>query len=221
MTYASALFDEGKHRFSSDVGSRQLKWTVDSSPQTWKAVLLSELGVAITAITAANPPVVTAPSHGLTTSHRVMIYTVVGMTQANTRFEVEVIDANSFRLKDELTGANVDGSAWTSYTSGGRIIPLSIWTDLDDLPGGNRIATVTVTNLTAAGGVLGCDNLVWPSVSGAADDIYSVAIYRDTGTESTSTLLAVIAEATGDGFPVDPDGNNIQVTVSSRGLIRL
>lgn len=71
----------------------------------------------ITGITAANPPVVTATSHGLTDGTIVYISGVVGMTEVNDRFFI-VDDAatNTF----ELLG--IDGSAYTAYGSGGTAV---------------------------------------------------------------------------------------------------
>lgn len=68
----------------------------------------------ITAVTAANPPVVTSTSHGYTAGQLVFIDSVVGMTQLNKRvFVVANPATNSFELK------GVDGTAYTAYVSGG------------------------------------------------------------------------------------------------------
>ena len=54
---------------------------------------------AITAITNANPAVVTDTGHPLADGDVVEITGVVGMTEVNSgRYVVEVIDANSFSL---------------------------------------------------------------------------------------------------------------------------
>jgi len=69
---------------------------------------------AITGITAASPPVVTATAHGYANGDIVTIASVGGMTQVNGRaFVVANQTANTFELK------GVDGTSYTAYTSGG------------------------------------------------------------------------------------------------------
>jgi len=73
--------------------------------------------VAISAITAANPAVVTTSSaHGFATGDYVVVRLVGGMTQMlNKTSRITVVDATSFRMDD------VDSSAYTAYTSGGWV----------------------------------------------------------------------------------------------------
>lgn len=74
---------------------------------------------AITGATAANPVVITSVGHGLTSGDYVFITGVVGMTQLNgNTYKITVIDANTFSLQN-YAGANIDGTAFTAYTSGG------------------------------------------------------------------------------------------------------
>lgn len=74
----------------------------------------------ITAITRANPGVVTANGHGLATDDYIWISGVSGMTQVNDRiYRVTVVNANRFRLRDAGTGANWNTSGNSNYTSGG------------------------------------------------------------------------------------------------------
>ena len=78
--------------------------------------ILTEATTAITAITKANPAVVTAASHGLNNGDRVFIGSVGGMTEVNNReFTVANKTTNTF----ELSGIN--SSAFTTYTSGGTV----------------------------------------------------------------------------------------------------
>jgi hypothetical protein len=78
--------------------------------------LVTEATTAITAITKANPAVVTANSHGLSNGDRVFIASVGGMTEVNNReFTVAGATTNTF----ELSG--IDSSAFTTYTSGGTV----------------------------------------------------------------------------------------------------
>lgn len=78
--------------------------------------LLTEATTDITAITKANPAVVTAASHGLSNGDRVFIKGVVGMTEVNN---LEFTVANKTTDSFELSG--VDSSSYTTYTSGGTV----------------------------------------------------------------------------------------------------
>ena len=78
--------------------------------------LVTETTKSITAVTQANPAVVTSASHGYSNGDRVLVTGVVGMTQLNNReFTVAGATTNTF----ELSG--VDSSAYTAYTSGGSV----------------------------------------------------------------------------------------------------
>ena len=76
--------------------------------------ILTEATKTISAITKANPAVVTATSHGYSDGDRVFISGVVGMTEVNNReFTVAGKTTNTFQL------SGVNSSAFTTYTSGG------------------------------------------------------------------------------------------------------
>ena len=76
--------------------------------------LLTETGQNITAVTKANPAVVTISSHTFTNGDRIFIKDVAGMTQLNNReFTVANAGVNTF----ELSG--VDSSNYDTYSSGG------------------------------------------------------------------------------------------------------
>ncbi len=78
--------------------------------------LVTEATTAITAITKANPAVVTANSHGLSNGDRVFIASVGGMTEVNNReFTVAGATTNTFQL------SGINSSAFTTYTSGGTV----------------------------------------------------------------------------------------------------
>lgn len=71
----------------------------------------------ITGATAANPVVITAVAHGFATNDQVYITGIGGMTQINNRwFHITVLSVDTFSL------TNLDGSAYTAYTSGGSAI---------------------------------------------------------------------------------------------------
>jgi hypothetical protein len=78
--------------------------------------ILTEATTTITAITKANPAVVTAASHGLSNGDRVFIASVGGMTELNNReFTVANKTTNTFQL------SGINSSSFTTYTSGGTV----------------------------------------------------------------------------------------------------
>jgi len=73
----------------------------------------------ISAITKANPAVVTATSHGYDNGNEILISGVGGMTEVNgKRFLVANKTTNTFELQDK-DGVNINSSSFTTYTSGG------------------------------------------------------------------------------------------------------
>ena len=80
---------------------------------------------------------------------------------------------------------------------------------LDDIPGAARVASgaASVANKSASGGTVDGDDYTFSTVSG--DPSEALIIYKHTGTESTSQLIAYIDNAT--GLPVTPNGGDITV----------
>jgi hypothetical protein len=80
---------------------------------------------AVSSVTNAAPPVVTALNHGIPDNWRVAFTNVGGMDELNAEdaeliasvdfFDVDYVDANSFKLK------NVDATGYGVYTSGGIV----------------------------------------------------------------------------------------------------
>lgn len=82
---------------------------------------------------------------------------------------------------------------------------------LADIPVSSRIAgPVTLTSKTTTGGAADAADSTFTSVSGAS--IEMLVIYKDTGTEATSPLIAMIDTAT--GLPITPNGGDKRVDVS-------
>lgn len=79
---------------------------------------------------------------------------------------------------------------------------------LDDVASGARVAFATLTLLDPTDGVCDANDATFTSVTG--DQSEALIIYKDTGTESTSPLIAYIDAAT--GLPVTPNGGDIGVT---------
>jgi hypothetical protein len=79
--------------------------------------------IAITNITQADPTVVTAAGHGLTTGDTVTLADITPMLDASGadrlngyEFTVTVIDTDTFSLD------GIDSTNWAAYSSGGRVI---------------------------------------------------------------------------------------------------
>ena len=77
----------------------------------------------ITNITQAQPPVVTTSgSHGYSDGDLVDIRDVSGMTDVNgKRYKVDVLTSTTFELLEQETGADIDGTGFSEYTSGGTV----------------------------------------------------------------------------------------------------
>lgn len=81
---------------------------------------------------------------------------------------------------------------------------------LDDVPGAARVAVsaASLANKTATLGVCDADDLTIAGVSG--DQFEAIVLYKHTGTESTSRLIAYIDNYT--GLPCTPNGGSITIS---------
>ncbi len=83
--------------------------------------IITEGDKSISAITQANPAVVTSNSHGYTDGDHVIISGVVGMTELNGKtFIVANKTTNTFELQN-VDAANINSSGFTAYGSAGTI----------------------------------------------------------------------------------------------------
>jgi hypothetical protein len=78
----------------------------------------------ITAITKANPAVITSTAHGLLDGQIVTIAAVGGMTEINGTYYVTGVTTNTFSVAT-LDGVTVNSTAFTTYTSGGTATTLA------------------------------------------------------------------------------------------------
>jgi len=84
---------------------------------------------SITAITAANPCVVTAVAHGFQSNQIVRITdlgsdmpTARGMNEVNNnRYRINVLTVDTFSLEDVISGEAIDSTSYTAYVSGGFV----------------------------------------------------------------------------------------------------
>ena len=88
-------------------------------------------------------------------------------------------------------------------------LSLSTHDFLDDVTIGGRVATSgNLASKTATAGVADAADITFTAVTG--DPSEYLIIYKDSGTASTSQLIACIDTAT--GLPVTPNGGDITVT---------
>ena len=101
---------------------------------------------------------------------------------------------------DTIKAVLVDAADYT--------VNLATHDNLDDVPGGARVATSgALGSKTVTNGVADAADVTFTAVTG--DPSEAIVIYKDTGTESTSRLIAYIDTAT--GLPVTPNGGDISV----------
>ena len=123
---------------------------------------------------------------------------------ANTLYDAarkRFLEAQINWMTDTIKVYLVDTGAYTPVTGTHEY--------LSDIPTSARIAgPVTLTSKTTTGGAADAADITFTSVSGTS--IKAIVIYSDTGTESTSPLIAFIDTAT--GLPITPNGGDIIVT---------
>lgn len=87
-------------------------------------------------------------------------------------------------------------------------VDLAVHDNLDDILAAARVATSgALTSKTVAAGVADAADVVLAAVTG--DPSEAIVIYKDTGVETTSRLIAYIDTAT--GLPVTPNGGDITI----------
>lgn len=88
-------------------------------------------------------------------------------------------------------------------------VNLSTHDNLDDIPSGAaRVSTSgALSGKTVTDGVADANDVTFTAVSG--NTVEAIVIYKHTGTESTSRLIAYIDTAT--GLPLTPNGGDITI----------
>ncbi|MCM1958036.1 hypothetical protein NCZ17_01440 [Acinetobacter modestus] len=123
---------------------------------------------------------------------------------ANTLYDYcrqRFLESNINWMTDTVKVILVDFGGYTPQTSTHQY--------LSDISSSARIAgPVTLTSKATTGGAADASDCTFSAVSGAS--IEAIVIYKDTGTESTSPLIAIIDTAT--GLPITPNGGDIIVT---------
>lgn len=102
---------------------------------------------------------------------------------------------------DTIKAALVDTGTYTPNLSAHEF--------LSDISTGARVAmSGAFTGKTTTGGAADANDITYTSVTGPS--IEAIVIFKDTGTDSTSPLIAYIDTAT--GLPITPNGGDIIVT---------
>lgn len=123
-----------------------------------------------------------------------------------TSFKKALLDASINFPSDTIKCVLVDTGAYT--VSAAHVF-------LNEVAAGARIGTPqTLGSKTTTGGVFDAADSTFPSVTGASCE--AILLYKDTGTESTSPLIALI-DTVSSGLPVTPNGGNISITWDNGG----
>ena len=146
--------------------------------------------VTITGITAADPVVVTAPSHGFNDGDEVDISDVLGMTEVNDiRYRVANKTANTFELQTfETPFTDIDGTGFTAYESGGVV----------------RKAVTTISGLT---------HLEGETVNILADG----GVHQQLTVASGSVTLDAPSSVVQIGLPITMDVATLPIVIRAAG----
>jgi hypothetical protein len=178
---------------------------------TIKALLFDAADVgaacrAVTGATNATPIVITATSHGWANGDWVIIAGITGNTNANGVFKIANQAANTFELTDPITGANIAGNGAFGGTA--FAMNLSAPQYVSDLAAAGIVArSTTLLSKTTTLGVFDAADITLTAVTG--DPCEVVIVYKDSGVDSSSPLIAVFG--TGTGLPVTPNGGDITI----------
>jgi hypothetical protein len=92
---------------------------------------------------------------------------------------------------------------------------------LNDIAAGNRVATsAALSSKTTTGGAFDAADVTFTSLSGSA--VRSWVLYKDTGTESTSQLIAYFDTVSGGGsLNYTPNGSNLTLAFGASGIFTI
>lgn len=83
---------------------------------------------------------------------------------------------------------------------------------------GSTPALANKTIGTVAAGVFDADDTVFTSLSG--DQVESLILFKDTGTDTTSILIAFF-DTFSSGMPLTPNGGNVTVQWNASGIFQV
>lgn len=117
-----------------------------------------------------------------------------------TKYREKALQGQINWLTDNIKVVLVDAADYTVNTATHEF--------LSEIPSAGRVAiSANLTGKTATGGVADANDVTFPSVTGDISE--ALVIFKDTGTDTTSPLIAYIDTAT--GLAVTPNGGDITV----------
>ena len=114
---------------------------------------------------------------------------------------------------------------WTTDTIKAVLVDTGTYTPnlsaheyLSDVSGGARISVSgAFSGKSATGGAADANDVTFTSVSGAS--VEAIIIYKDTGVDASSPLIAYIDTAT--GLPITPNGGDLNLIWNASGILRI
>lgn len=172
--------------YALEFGNQKLRVVKD-------AAYVLEANKTITAITQANPAVVTSNSHGFSNGDEIYVSSVVGMTQLNGKnFLVSSVTTNTFALQS-LAGVNINSTGYTAYGSAGtaaRIFTLATPYITADLPSLKFTQSADVLTITHR-------NYAVRDLTRTGHSNWTISEVNFTPTQTWPTGLSVSASTTG------------------------
>lgn len=128
------------------------------------------------------------------------------------KFKEALLNADLDVMADNIKVVLVDTADYTYSTAHDF---------LDDVPAGARVATSgNLASKTATNGVFDAADVTFTGVTG--DPSEALVIYKDTGTASTSNLIAYIDTVSGPAaLSVTPNSGDITISWSPSGIFAL
>ena len=118
-------------------------------------------------------------------------------------FKQKLMEAGITMTSDTIKVALIDTGVYT-YSASDEFY--------DDVSAGTIGTPQTLTTPSLTVNVFDADNATFTSVSG--NSVEALIIYKDTGTPSTSPVIAYI-DTVSSGLPVTPNGGDITITWDS------
>lgn len=166
-------------------------WVTNTHSAALLDLTVSSVGVRLIASSTNATPIVitTAVAHGFATGDLVSITGHTTNTAANGIWVIAAASASVFSLTDPILATNAVGNGVGGAT--GRAVNLGVTAqNYSDVIAGLIGAKVALTSPTITNGVANAANVTFTAVSG--NPVQAVVLFRDTGTTTTSTLIAQI-----------------------------
>ncbi len=165
----------------------------------------------ITAATVANPVVITSAAHGLQNQDKIIIQGVSGMTELNGNTYYVASKTNDTITLNDVNGDDIDGSAFTTWTSGGQIFKATAGTPII-ITAATQASPVEITS--AAHGLSDGDWIKIIGVAGMTDLNGSFFIVDDVTTNTftldvSSTTESEVVDVDGTGFSAFTYGGRV------------